>query len=79
MPLLELRSDGRDNILDSLIVAGEYVIPEVMSYCCFHDYHIRLFQSRYNPTDWEQAGLKSTLLPYHTPSQYVIILQFTCS
>ncbi|XP_037278693.2 L-asparaginase [Rhipicephalus microplus] len=29
IPVFEPRSDGRDNILNSLIVAGNYVIPEV--------------------------------------------------
>ncbi|UYV78270.1 hypothetical protein LAZ67_16000739, partial [Cordylochernes scorpioides] len=30
IPLFELRSDGRQNLLGSLIVAGTYVIPEVL-------------------------------------------------
>ncbi|XP_019860890.1 PREDICTED: L-asparaginase-like [Amphimedon queenslandica] len=32
IPLSELRSDGRDNLLESLIIAGEFVIPEVLLY-----------------------------------------------
>lgn len=31
VPLVELRSDGRDNLLDALILCGEYIIPEVMT------------------------------------------------
>ena len=29
VPLVELRSDGRTNLVDSLLIAGEYIIPEV--------------------------------------------------
>ena len=29
VPLVELRSDARDNMLGALLIAGEYVIPEV--------------------------------------------------
>ena len=29
IPLLELRSDGRDNFLGALLIAGLYIIPEV--------------------------------------------------
>ena len=29
IPLCELRNDGRDNLLVALIIAGEYIIPEV--------------------------------------------------
>ena len=29
IPLWELRSDGRDNLLVSLLIAGCYVVPEV--------------------------------------------------
>ena len=28
---MQLRSDGRDNLLDALIVCGEYIIPEVLT------------------------------------------------
>ncbi len=31
VPISELRNDARDNILGALILAGEYVIPEVNS------------------------------------------------
>ena len=30
VPLAELRSDGRDNMLGAIYVAGHYVIPEVI-------------------------------------------------
>ena len=30
LPIFEVRSDGRDNFLDSLIIAGNYNIPEVI-------------------------------------------------
>jgi lysophospholipase len=29
IPIFEIRSDGRDNFLSSLIIAGHYLIPEV--------------------------------------------------
>ena len=29
IPLGELRNDARDNLLGALIIAGEYIIPEV--------------------------------------------------
>jgi hypothetical protein len=29
VPISEVRNDGRDNLLGSLILAGQYVIPEV--------------------------------------------------
>lgn len=29
VPLSELRNDGRDNLLGTLVIAGQYVIPEV--------------------------------------------------
>ena len=29
---MELRSDARDNMLGALLIAGEYVIPEVHSH-----------------------------------------------
>ena len=32
VPLVELRSDGRTNLVDSLMIAGEYIIPEVHVY-----------------------------------------------
>ena len=32
IPLFESRSDGRDNFLGALILAGSYVIPEVTVY-----------------------------------------------
>ncbi|XP_059160299.1 L-asparaginase-like [Physella acuta] len=35
IPIFETRSDGRDNFLSSLIIAGTYSIPEVM--ICFND------------------------------------------
>ena len=31
VPLVELRSDGRDNLLDALVLCGEYIIPEVLT------------------------------------------------
>ena len=34
MPLVELRSDGRINLVDSLVMAGEYIIPEVCGCVC---------------------------------------------
>lgn len=39
VPLVELRSDARDNMLGALLIAGEYVIPEVMIY-----FHSKLFR-----------------------------------
>ena len=30
IPIFEVRSDGRDNFLGALIVAGHYIIPEVI-------------------------------------------------
>ncbi|XP_064600543.1 L-asparaginase-like [Liolophura sinensis] len=35
IPIFELRSDGRDNFLSALVIAGLYSIPEVM--ICFND------------------------------------------
>ncbi|KAK0059834.1 L-asparaginase [Biomphalaria pfeifferi] len=35
IPIFETRSDGRDNFLSSLIIAGNYSIPEVM--ICFNE------------------------------------------
>ena len=32
---MELRSDGRTNLVDSLLIAGEYIIPEVCG-CVYH-------------------------------------------
>ena len=32
VPLVELRNDARDNMLGALLVAGQYVIPEVCVY-----------------------------------------------
>ena len=29
MPISEVRNDGRDNLLGALILAGQYVVPEV--------------------------------------------------
>ncbi|CAM4723348.1 unnamed protein product [Leuciscus chuanchicus] len=34
VPIFELRSDGRDNLLGALLIAGQFVIPEVCLY--FH-------------------------------------------
>lgn len=32
MPIYELRNDGRDNLLGALLIAGQFVIPEVHSW-----------------------------------------------
>lgn len=29
MPIYEMRNDGRDNLLGALLIAGQFVIPEV--------------------------------------------------
>ena len=34
VPISEVRNDGRDNLLGSLILAGQYVIPEVRTCTC---------------------------------------------
>ncbi|XP_067290391.1 60 kDa lysophospholipase-like [Pseudorasbora parva] len=34
LPIFEMRSDGRDNLLGALLIAGQFVIPEVCLY--FH-------------------------------------------
>jgi len=39
IPLSELRNDGRDNLLGALVLAGQYVIPEVTIY-----FHNKLFR-----------------------------------
>lgn len=36
VPISELRNDARDNILGALILAGQYVIPEVCE--CYGKY-----------------------------------------
>ena len=30
VPIYELRNDGRDNLLGALLIAGQFVIPEVI-------------------------------------------------
>ena len=37
IPIFEIRSDGRDNFLGALIVAGSYCIPEV---CVFFNHKL---------------------------------------
>ena len=32
IPIFEQRSDGRDNLIGALLVAGHYIIPEVNIY-----------------------------------------------
>ncbi|XP_043118230.1 60 kDa lysophospholipase-like [Puntigrus tetrazona] len=39
VPIFEMRSDGRDNLLGALLIAGQFVIPEV----CLYFYH-RLYR-----------------------------------
>ena len=34
VPISELRNDARDNILGALILAGQYIIPEVRGFQC---------------------------------------------
>lgn len=46
MPIYELRNDGRDNLLGALLIAGQYVIPEVRKWrwhvVANHLYDVRL-------------------------------------
>lgn len=32
VPIYELKNDGRDNLLGALLIAGQFVIPEVRLY-----------------------------------------------
>ncbi|XP_058843452.1 60 kDa lysophospholipase-like [Acipenser ruthenus] len=32
VPIYELKNDGRDNLLDPLLIAGQFVIPEVRAF-----------------------------------------------
>ena len=41
--MVELRSDARDNMLGALLIAGEYVIPEVGHGKCAGLYYAVLF------------------------------------
>ncbi|XP_075874260.1 60 kDa lysophospholipase isoform X2 [Nelusetta ayraudi] len=34
VPIYEMRNDGRDNLLGALLIAGQFVIPEVALYFC---------------------------------------------
>lgn len=37
VPIYEMRNDGRDNLLGALLIAGQFVIPEV---CPMHATHL---------------------------------------
>ncbi len=43
IPIFETRSDGRDNLLGALIMAGHYCIPEVRKYAQKSTRHVRVF------------------------------------
>ena len=48
-----MRSDGRDNFLDSLIIAGNYSIPEVIRHPSHPDFEICESENYWlSPDDW---------------------------
>lgn len=61
IPLSELRNDARDNILGSLILAGQYVIPEV---CIF--FHNKLYRGN-RATKLNSASLEAFSSPNLPP------------
>ncbi|KAK7123538.1 hypothetical protein R3I93_021841 [Phoxinus phoxinus] len=61
VPIFEMRSDGRDNLLGALLIAGQFVIPEVCLY-----FHHKLYRGN-RVTKVDSGSFKAFASPNLSP------------